>query len=142
MTGAEDARLSRFSIAVRVYWEDTDAQGVVYYANYFRFMERARSEWLRARGVGQAELAAAQGLVFSVVDTGLRFHRPARHDDLLDISAELTELRGARFRFVQEIRRGGPEGELLCTGHCDAACIDATTFKPRRLPRDLFGDPE
>lgn len=134
--------MSRFSIPVRVYWEDTDAQGVVYYANYFRFMERARSEWLRTRGVEQATLAAEQGLVFSVVDTGLRFLRPARHDDLLDVSAVLADARGARFRFVQDIRRGGPEGELLCTGHCDAACIDATTFKPRRLPRGLFGEPE
>ncbi len=142
MTGVEAARLSRFSISVRVYWEDTDAQGVVYYANYFRFMERARSEWLRARGVGQALLAADQGLVFSVVETGLKFLRPARHDDLLDVSAELTDVRGARFRFIQDIRRDGPDGELLCTGHCQAACIDATTFKPRRLPRGLFGEPE
>jgi len=132
--------MNRFSIDVRVYWEDTDAQGVVYYANYFRFMERARSEWLRARGVSQTALLSEQGLMFAVVDTALKFFLPARFDDVLDISAQLAELRGARFRFDQEIRRGGPGGELLCQGHCQAACLDATTYRPRRLPQGLLGD--
>lgn len=134
--------MNRFSIPVRVYWEDTDAQGIVYYANYFRFMERARSEWLRARGVDQAKLVTELGLMFSVIDTGLRFRLPARHDDLLDVSAQLSFARGARFRFDQEIRRGGPAGELLCQGHCEAACLDATHLKPRRLPAGLLGNPE
>jgi acyl-CoA thioester hydrolase len=132
--------MSRFSIPVRIYWEDTDAQGVVYYANYFHYMERARSEWLRVRAVDQARLVSERGLLFSVIDTGLRFHRPARYDDMLDISAELEYMRGARFRFLQEIRRGGPDGELLCQGHCEAACLDAITFKPRRLPPGLLGE--
>jgi acyl-CoA thioester hydrolase len=138
----QDGCVSRFSITVRVYWEDTDAQGIVYYANYFRFMERARSEWLRARGIDQGRLVSDMGLMFSVIDTGLRFLRPARHDDLLDVSARLEFARGARFRFVQEVRRDGQAGDLLCEGHCEAACLDANNLKPRRLPPGLLGSTE
>ena len=129
-----------FTIPVRVYWEDTDAQGVVYYANYFRFMERARTEWLRARGVEQDTLHREHGLVFVVTDTGIRFRQPARLDDLLTVTAELDRLRGARFRFVQHVYRGGADGALLCTGHCEAASLDATTMRPRRLPPELIGE--
>ncbi len=132
--------MAGFSFAVRVYWEDTDAQGVVYYANYFRFMERARTEWLRARGVEQERLRQEHGLIFSVISTGIEFRRPARFDELLHVSADLEFIRGARFRFAQVIRRDDPDGEVLCEGHCEAACLDASSYRPRRLPAAILGE--
>ncbi len=126
--------MSLFAWQARVYWEDTDAGGIVYYANYLRFMERARTEWLRARGIWQAALEREAGVIFTVVDLQVRYHLPARLDDLLWISCEATRDGGASIAFGQRIWRDRVEGELLLSGSARAACLDAVTFRPRRLP--------
>jgi acyl-CoA thioester hydrolase len=125
----------------RVYWEDTDAGGVVYYANYLRYLERARSEWLRGRGVSQRALAQDPGIVFAVIALQLQYLRPARLDDLLAISCEPGAAAGARLAFRQRIWRDGAEGELLLEAGVRIACLDAVRLKPRRLPPVLAGDP-
>jgi acyl-CoA thioester hydrolase len=125
----------------RVYWEDTDAGGIVYYANHLRFLERARSEWLRERGVSQRALALDPGIVFSVIALTLQYLRPARLDDLLAISCEPGAAAGARVEFRQRIWRDGVQGELLLEANVRIACVDALSLKPRRLPAVIVGDP-
>ncbi len=129
--------MGTFMFPVRVYWEDTDAGGVVYYANYLRFLERARSEWLRALGIDQARLLRDERLQFVVVEANIRYHRPAKFDDELLVSAALESLSGASISFAQEIRRGTADGELLVSAIVRAACIAADTLKPRPLPKAL-----
>ncbi|MEQ8207348.1 MAG: tol-pal system-associated acyl-CoA thioesterase [Woeseia sp.] len=121
---------------VRVYYEDTDAQGVVYYANYFRYMERARTEWLRALGVEQDVLMQEQKRVFVVVDTQAEFLKPARFNDQLVVSARLINRARASFDLEQIISRNN--GDLLVRGRTRAAYLNADTMKPVRLPADLF----
>lgn len=126
--------MDAFTVPVRVYWEDTDAGGVVYYANYLKFLERARSEWLRALGIDQLRLQREERLQFVVVEANVRYHRPARFDDELVVSVTLESLRGASVQMGQEVRRGV---ELLVSATVRAACIDADTLRPRPLPRQL-----
>jgi acyl-CoA thioester hydrolase len=126
--------LNLFVWQVRVYWEDTDAGGIVYYANYLRFLERARSEWLRARGVSQRTLALVPGILFSVVSVEAQYRRPARLDDVLAISCEPARDGGASVIFGQRVWRGDQAGELLLTASVRVACVDAASLKPRRLP--------
>jgi acyl-CoA thioester hydrolase len=125
-----------FHLPVRVYWEDTDGGGVVYYANYLKFMERARSEWLRALGIDQAGLWRDERTQFAVVEARVRYHRPARYDDLLDVSARVDDWKNASVSFQQEVRRD--DGELLATAAIRAACLDSDSLKPRRLPPRLL----
>ena len=124
--------MGAFTIPVRVYWEDTDAGGVVYYANYLKFLERARSEWLRALGIDQLRLQREERLQFVVVEANVRYHRPARFDDELVVSVALESLRGASVQMGQEVRRGA---ELLVSATVRAACIDADTLRPRLAER-------
>lgn len=133
------ADIGSHEIYVRVYYEDTDAQGIVYFANYFKFMERGRTEWLRNRGVEQARLGAEHGLCFSLTSTAVKFCKPALFDDELAVQTTVTRLSGARVAFKQEIYRGDTNGELICTGECEAACLDIETLKPRRVPAALLG---
>lgn len=123
-----------FTFPVRVYWEDTDAGGIVYYAGYLRFLERARTEWLRALGIDQAVLLRDERLQFVVVEAHIHYHRPARFDDLLQVSARLAERGRASVVVAQEIRRGTPDGELLVSATIRAACLDSDSLKPRPLP--------
>lgn len=120
--------------SVRVYWEDTDAGGVVFYANYLKFFERARTEWLRALGLGQQALREATGAIFVVSDTALRYLAPARLDDLLDITVAPTEIGRASMTLAQQAWRGD---QLLCEGTIRIGCIDAGTFRPRRFPTEI-----
>lgn len=122
---------------VRVYLEDTDAQGVVYNASYFRFMERARTEWLRARGIEHDDVLRRHGVLFVLTGIEARFRAPARLSDLLDVSAQVIEARGARVIFSQSIRDAAG-GDLLCEGRAEVACMDADRGKPRRWPEDLL----
>jgi len=129
---------SPFVWPVRVYWEDTDAGGIVYYANYLKFMERARTEWLRALGIEQGPLQAQQGLIFVIVDTQVQFKKPARYGDALTVTAEIKEHTRATLSFTQEIRRAGDQSaEVLVTGDIRVVCLDATLHKPRGLPKML-----
>jgi acyl-CoA thioester hydrolase len=129
--------MSAFIWEARVYWEDTDAGGVVYHSNYLRFLERARTEWLRARGYSQSLIQAESGLVFTVVSIEAHFRRAAKLDDLLCISCEPAIDGGASLRFVQAIRRNAPDGELLLDAVVRVACVSAAGFQPRRLPPTL-----
>jgi acyl-CoA thioester hydrolase len=121
--------------ALRVYWEDTDAGGVVYYANYLRFFERARTEWLRGMGVGQQALRDETGTIFVVSDTAVQFRRPARLDDLLDVTVALREAGRASLRIAQQAWRGDV---LLAEGTIRIGCVDAGTFRPRRIPNPII----
>ncbi len=118
----------------RVYWEDTDAGGVVYYANYLRFLERARTEWLRAHGFAQSALALDPGVLFTVIEVNIKYLKPARLDDLLFISCAVAPKGAASMSFTQRIHRGAENGELLAQAQVRAACVSATTFRACRLP--------
>jgi len=124
-----------FSCKYRVYWEDTDAGGVVYYANYLKFMERCRTEWLRALGVDQVRLRAERQLQFAVVNVVVDFMRPAVLDDEIRVTAELQRLSGATITFKQAVLRG--EAQLV-DASARVACLDSGTLKPRPIPKDLF----
>ena len=131
--------MSVFSWPARVYWEDTDGGGIVYYANYLRFLERARTEWLRSLGYSQQILAREAGMVFTVASLTVEYRRPARLDDELTITCEPHADRAATIRFQQAIFRGGPGGEPpILTAGVRVACVDASTLKPRRLPESLM----
>jgi acyl-CoA thioester hydrolase len=125
----------RYEHRVRVYWEDTDAGGVVYYANYLKFLERCRTEWLRALGVDQPRLKAARGLQFVVVNLTMDFLRPAVLDDEVLVTAELAKMTGATIQFKQSIWRNDAQ---LIDATVRAACLDSATLRPRAIPKDLF----
>jgi acyl-CoA thioester hydrolase len=123
---------------VRVYWEDTDAGGIVYYANYMKFMERARTEWLRALGIDQVRLKDEHGLMFVVVDVEAHYRRPARYGDRLQVTCKVRETTRASITLDQEVYREELGGELLLDGRVRAACLDAQTYRPRPLPPELW----
>ena len=127
--------IKRFEIFQRVYWEDTDAGGVVYYANYLRFMERCRSDWLRALGIDQVRLRAERGLQFAVANVSVDFLRPALLNDEILVTAELERLSGATIVFKQTILRGDAQ---LIDATARVACLDSGTLRPRPIPKDLF----
>jgi acyl-CoA thioester hydrolase len=120
---------------VRVYWEDTDAGGVVFYANFLKFFERARTEWLRSFGVSQELLRAEQQAMFIVSETALRYLQPARLDDLLRITVQTRELGKASLVVAQQAWR---DDTLLAEGSIRIGCVDAGTFRPRRIPSTLL----
>jgi acyl-CoA thioester hydrolase len=127
--------IKQFDILLRIYWEDTDAGGVVYYANYLKFMERCRTDWLRALGVDQLRLRAERGLQFVVVNVGVDFLRPAILNDEILVTAELERLSGATIVFKQTIMRHDVQ---LIDASVRVACLDSGTLKPRPIPKDLF----
>ena len=129
---------SIFEWPVRVYYEDTDAQGVVYYANYFRFMERARTEWLRALGVDQEKLLNEERKMFVVISTRAEFVVPAEFNDELIVTASLGEMTRATFEIEQNIYKDNPERTLLLRGGVKAAFLNADTMKPQRVPASFF----
>jgi tol-pal system-associated acyl-CoA thioesterase len=128
--------VSEFSWRARVYWEDTDGGGVVYYANYLKFMERARTEWLRSLGHSQQEIAEQFGFVFAVAEAHVNYRKPARLDDELLVSCVPVPEGRASIRFKQAIRRveAAREPMLLAEGEVRVVCVDAKSFKPRALP--------
>jgi acyl-CoA thioester hydrolase len=136
MTAA--ASVTPFIWPIRVYYEDTDAQGVVYYANYFRFMERARTEWLRALGVDQVALLNEERRMFVVTETKAEFLAPARFSDQVVVTARLSKLGRATFDIEQNVYLGSLEGRLLLRGDVRAAYIDADTLRPKRVPASIF----
>lgn len=129
-----------FILPVRVYLEDTDAQGVVYNASYFRFFERARTEWLRVQGIDHNSLRELAGISLVLSEIEASFRVPAQLDDMLHVSAELAKVSPVRFIFNQSARRESPDGEVLCKAVSKVACVDVETGKPQRLPPDLVAD--
>lgn len=123
-----------FSLPTRVYWEDTDAGGVVYHAQYLAFMERARTEWLRALGLAQEKLKAEHDVVFVVRDMQVDFHKPAKLDDLLDVGVQLRQCRKASFSFAQQVVR---DGQLLVSATVRCAAVKASAFAPTAIPEAL-----
>ncbi|MEY2625497.1 MAG: tol-pal system-associated acyl-CoA thioesterase [Gammaproteobacteria bacterium] len=128
--------MSVFEWPVRVYWEDTDAGGVVYYANYLRFLERCRTEWLRSRGIAQRELAATQGVQFMVLGLSIDYKAAARLDDALVVTCDMQPEGRTTAIFDQKIWRESVEGgsrELLIEARVRVVCVDAKTLRPRRI---------
>jgi len=126
-----------FAWPCRVYWEDTDAGGVVYHARYLHFLERARSEWFRASGIGQQRLREQEGLVFVVHRMELAFNAPARLDDLLSATVAIEDLRSASFSVRQQLLRE-PAAAALVEADVRIACLDAASFRPRPIPNHLL----
>jgi acyl-CoA thioester hydrolase len=124
--------MKRFSWPVRVYYEDTDAGGVVYYANYLKFFERARTEWLRSFGLNQDTLAQEEGLIFVVRRASLDFVRPARLDDMLEVTVEPLKLARVYVQLAQEAWRGA---QMLARAEIQVACLNLRTFKPAAMPQ-------
>ena len=123
--------MAEFVWPVRVYYEDTDSGGVVYYANYLKFMERARTEWLRRLGFEQDGLIRDEGIIFAVRSVELEYLRPARFNDELQVSAQVVHQGGASITFQQQVRRAD---ELLCAGKVKIVSLDAASFRPRPAP--------
>ena len=126
---------SAFVWRVRVYWEDTDAGGIVFYANYLKFFERARTEWLRSHGIEQHALKQSEGLMFVVTQTQVRHVRTARLDDELDLTVAIREAKQASLTFAQQALH---RGNIVAEGEVRVACVDAHTLRPRRFPTSLM----
>lgn len=127
-----------FRWPVRVYYEDTDTGGIVFYANYLKFFERARTEWLRAAGISQQALAEQAQRMFVVKSTAIDYHAPARLDDRLDISVVVQKLGRASVNFYQEAWLAGAEPpRLLCSGSIRVACVDTLSLRPDMIPAGI-----
>lgn len=129
--------METFVWPIRVYYEDTDSGGVVYYANYLKFMERARTEWLRTRGFEQDALLRDRRLLFAVRRLDLDYHRPARFNDQLEVVSRIAHIGRASLTFTHVIQRAD-SAEMLCSAQVKVACIDADRFQACRMPRDLL----
>lgn len=123
-----------FSWPVRVYYEDTDAGGVVYYANYLNFMERARTEWLRALGYEQPQMAKTHGVLFVVRAVHIDYLKPSRFDDSLQVTVEVVNVGGSRIRFAQRVLRGNEE---VACAEVDVVCVSTDSFRPARVPAEM-----
>ena len=124
-----------FTWPVRVYWEDTDAGGIVFYANYLKFFERARTEWLRSLGIEQQQLKLTTGGMFVVAETSVKYLRPARLDDELIVTAHLQELGHASMTIQQQTLL---KNDLLCEGTIRIGWVNATTLQPSRIPQNII----
>jgi len=133
-----NTNVAPFSWPIRVYYEDTDAQGVVYYANYFRYMERARTEWLRSLGVDQSQLLNVERRMFVVTETKAEFLAPAKFNDQVVVTARLAGLTRATFDIEQNIYLQDLDGTLLLRGGVKAAFLNADTLRPLRVPAEFF----
>jgi acyl-CoA thioester hydrolase len=121
---------------IRVYYEDTDAGGVVFYANYLRFMERARTEWLRSLGFEQDALMDDPGILFAVRRTEVDYLQPARFNEMLSVRSRMLEIGGATLTFEQDIVRD-EDSQVLCKGLIKVACLNAGNMRPSRIPTDI-----
>jgi len=129
-----------FRLALRVYWEDTDAAGIVFYANFLKFFERARTEWLRTKGYSQEQMRTERGTDFIVTDASVSYRRPARLDDLLDVTVALMRVGQASLQIAQQASRIVPDGtnELLADGTIRIGCVELGTYRPRRIPTEIL----
>ncbi len=140
MSDAREPTATPFRFTLRVYWEDTDAGGVVFYANYLKFFERARTEWLRALGHEQERMRAESGVMFVVTDTAVRYLRPARLDDVIAVTVDVRHAGRAQMTIAQQAwrRREHAGDELLADGTIRIGCVDAGTFRPQRIPNSIL----
>ena len=129
-----------FGFPLRVYWEDTDAGGIVFYANYLKFMERGRTEWLRALGFNQQVLREQVGGMFVVSETAVKYHQPARLDDALWVTARVQEAGRVSLTIAQQVmlQREGQPDALLAEGTIRIGWVDAATLKPGRIPAAIL----
>jgi acyl-CoA thioester hydrolase len=127
--------MTEFRFPVRVYWEDTDAGGVVFYANYLKFFERARTEWLRSAGVEQQQLRDETGAMFVVAEVQTRYVSSARLDDLLDVTVRIEEQGAASMVIAQQVWRGET---LLAEGRIRIGCVQSASLKPCRIPKAVL----
>lgn len=123
---------------IRVYYEDTDLSGVVYHASYLRFLERARTEWLRSLGFSQERLKDELGVVFTVAGLEIEFRRPARLDDALEATVAIEGRKRASLNFVQTLRRAADGSQVLTQARVRVACVEMSTFRPCALPGEIF----
>jgi acyl-CoA thioester hydrolase len=131
--------LINFNWPVRVYYEDTDAGGIVFYANYIKFFERARTEWLRASGVSQQALSQTHGVMFVVKSTAVDYHAPAKLDDELKLTVVVERLGRASVQFLQEAWcTSVGEARLLATGQIKVGCVDTASFRPSAIPDEVL----
>jgi acyl-CoA thioester hydrolase len=129
--------VKEFIWPVRVYYEDTDNGGVVYYANYLKYMERARTEWLRERGVEQDDLVREHDLIFAVRSAQVEYRKPARFNQLLNVTAVAAKVGGASVMFEHKITPAEDNNVLLCEGQIRIVSLSASTFAPKPLPKTL-----
>ena len=129
-----------FSLPIRIYWEDTDAGGIVFYANYLKFMERGRTEWLRALGFHQQVLREQVGGMFVVSETAVKYQQPAKLDDALWVTARVAEAGRVSLTIAQQVllRREGQADTLLAEGTIRIGWVDAATLKPSRIPAAIL----
>ena len=129
-----------FTWTVRVYYEDTDAGGVVFYANYLKFFERARTEWLRSAGISQQTMTQEHGVMFVVKSTAVDYHAPARLDNELMLTVSVEKMGRASVQFIQQAWRtgSGEQRELLATGHIKIGCVDTQHFRPSQIPQHVL----
>jgi acyl-CoA thioester hydrolase len=132
---SDEDKPSEFIWRVRIYYEDTDAGGVVYYANYLKYFERARTEWLRAAGIGQQVLAQSHGVAFVVRHINVDFHAPAKLDDELKLTLAVEKMGRASVHFLQQAWR---DGELLVSAKVRIACISTTALRACGIPGDIL----
>jgi acyl-CoA thioester hydrolase len=140
LEATQRAQPASFHWPVRVYWEDTDAGGIVFYANYLKFFERARTEWLRSLGVEQQALRGRHGGFFVVAETNVRYLQSARLDDQLHVSADITQAGRASLSLHQQawlVSSDPPR--LLCEGDIRIGWVEATSLRPNRMPAELWG---
>lgn len=135
--------LSNFTWTVRVYYEDTDAGGVVFYANYLKFFERARTEWLRSAGINQQLMTETHGVMFVVKSTAVDYHAPAKLDNELKLTVVVERMGRASVQFIQEawrvrVDQDGEHKELLATGRIKVGCVDTQNFKPSQIPSQVM----
>ena len=131
--------METFSWPVRVYYEDTDSGGVVYYANYLRFMERARTEWLRSLSIEQDQMREQEGLIFAVTHVDVAYLKPARFNDSLIVKCKLMALKRASMKFEQQVLCQGADGQTeLSRGQINIACLDAESLRPRPIPKHIY----
>lgn len=131
----KEIQSGEFSLPVRVYIEDTDAGGIVYYVNYLKFMERARTEFMRSKGFDKAAVGG-DGQLMVVHSANVNYRKPARLDDELEVSAKIVQLRRSYLVFAQQVRLKG-SNEVLCDGEVKVACVDADTMKPKAMPQAI-----
>ena len=140
MSASTSVSMAGFRLPVRVYYEDTDAGGIVFYANYLKFFERARTEWLRAAGISQQALTERHARMFVVKSTAVDYHAPAKLDDELELTVVVEKLGRASVQFSQSAwRLGDGDPALLASGRIKVGCVDARTLRPAAIPEQVLG---